>query len=123
MIQHHIISYSTRSYDIIKKNDTNHTVSNKIVQYHIIQYWGGGYSIRSPDFILVSLKLFFSSLYDIEKKLWNKNFIIIKPNMDTVSYFNDNFIHVFLDLIISGNEVFSTVTKCLSLQCWCILTH
>lgn len=99
-------------------------IQYQIKLYNIILYnIGGGYSIRSPDFILVSLKLFFSSLYDIEKKLWNKNFIIIKPNMDTVSYFNDNFIHVFLDLIISGNEVFSTVTKCLSLQCWCILTH
>lgn len=43
--------------------------------------------------------------------------------MDTVSYFNDNFIHVFLDLIISGNQVFSTVTKCLNLQCWCILCN
>lgn len=80
--------------------------------YNIILYNIGGYSIRSPDFILVSLKLLLGSLYDIEKKLWDKNFIIIKPNMDTVSYFNDNFIHVFLDLIISGNQVFSAVTKC-----------
>lgn len=52
----------------------------------------------------------------MEKKLWDKNFIIIKPNMDTVSYFNDNFIHVFLDLIISGNQVFRTVTKCFKLM-------
>lgn len=36
--------------------------------------------------------------------------------MDTVSYFNDNFIHVFLDLIISGNQVFRTVTKCFKLM-------
>lgn len=85
--------------------------------YNIILYnIGGGYSIRSPDFILVSLKLLLGSLYDIEKKLWDKNFIIIKPNMDTVSYFNDNFIHVFLDLIISGNQVFRTVTKCFKLM-------
>lgn len=41
MIQHHIISYSTRSYDIIKKMIQYHIVSNKIVQYYIIQYGGG----------------------------------------------------------------------------------
>lgn len=64
---------------------------------------GGGYSIRFFDFILVSLKFFLGFLYDIEKKLWDKNFIIIKLNMDIVFYFNDNFIYVFFDFIILGN--------------------
>lgn len=63
----------------------------------------GGYSIRFFDFILVSLKFFLGFLYDIEKKLWDKNFIIIKLNMDIVFYFNDNFIYVFFDFIILGN--------------------
>lgn len=38
----HLIIYSRRSYDIIKKMIQYHKVSNKTVQYYIKQCWGGG---------------------------------------------------------------------------------